>query len=71
MMFLIKCGCGCHFTILKRSENVRSIRCQSCGKGISVDVDSDFLTVEAALAEKGLTIHLLPGNATFEVKFPV
>ena len=69
-MFLIKCQCGCFFTINQKLPVVRNeFTCQSCKKSISLCNSLSSKEVQCELEKAGMTLQVIPDNAKITVSF--
>lgn len=70
-MVLIKCKCGCFFTI-KDSDilNTKRFRCQSCDNNVFVnDYECGLKDVQQAFSESEMTLQKIPDNAKITITF--
>ena len=68
-MFLIKCDCGCIFTVKKEALSQYKLRCQNCKKEIRFYDISNVLESSKELFDDGLTISAIPDDAKITVTF--
>lgn len=65
-MLLVKCKCGCFFTINTEALDDRPIQCQNCKERIQLTEKSE---VSKFGTKSGITISAIPDNAKITVTF--
>jgi hypothetical protein len=71
-MLLIKCKCGCLFTIKDDTSPSPSpyLKCQNCNTRVQYSPDSYELSlIKNDFAEAGMTVQKIPDNADFTITF--
>lgn len=70
-MFLLKCSCGCFFTLKPPSENRwgTTRRCPNCGKTVTWYSSLELCELDKAVADAGMTMQIIPDNAKLTVTF--
>lgn len=68
-MFLVKCKCGCLFTIKKEALSRSYLTCQNCRESIRLMDFSNVVESSKILEEDGATVSYIPDNAKIEVRF--
>lgn len=67
-MLLIKCKCGCRFTLDESRKRNHYIRCPNCEERFQVDEDSRLNQLGEFL-ESVESVSRIPENAKIEVSF--
>jgi hypothetical protein len=67
-MILVKCKCGCHFTVsdetfLKRSN----LACMNCSNGVKFTQNTRLDTLADDLKDSGMDIYRLPDDAEIKI----
>lgn len=70
IMFLIKCKCGCFFTLKKESLTLDFYQCLNCKNNIPVSAYTLDMN-NPDLASKTQSISYIPDNAKITVAFDV
>ena len=68
-MFLVKCSCGCFFTVKAESLDLDGLDCPNCRKYIELGKRGRVADVFGEQGEPGITIHAIPDNAKLTVTF--
>lgn len=70
-MLLVKCKCGCHFTL--SNDWVQKIRknptCPNCLECIPFDPHAEVCNTQTGLEQAGATVSAVPDDAKFTVTF--
>ena len=69
-MLLVKCKCGCKFTLSETRERKHYIHCPDCQ--IQLTEESECLPVILGELEKNAdSVSMIPDGAKFEVSFDI
>ena len=68
-MLLVKCKCGCFFTVKESSLSAHDLQCQNCKEKIRLWDTSNVLESSKDFAESGITVSAIPDNAKIAVSF--
>ena len=70
-MFLLKCSCGCFFTLNPPVENRwgTTRKCPNCGKDIIWYNSLEISAMDSFLKEAGMTMQIIPDDAKITVTF--
>lgn len=70
-MFLIKCKCGCVFTLKEtRIDDQEAVKCPDCHKSFHLNNYSSTDGI-LALQERGITVDRIPDSSKVSVKFDI
>lgn len=70
-MVLIKCKCGCLFTVQNKildGSGYKTFTCQNCDSKVRSSALSPLCDFRHDLAEAGFSVHVLPDNAQIDVR---
>ena len=70
-MLLVKCSCGCFFSISDKvaaSDRVR-LQCQNCGKKLLIESIMEKGAYDDAFADAGMKAFTIPDGAEVQVRF--
>lgn len=71
-MVLIKCTCGCFFTLNKEGlENRRPRKCPNCNKPLPLDEYTTLHDATELLPSDGVQVKIIPDDAKISVAFTV
>lgn len=68
-MLLVKCSCGCIFTIMSDNLSRRPLQCQNCRSEIPLLDISNVLESKQELETSGVSVNYIPDNAKITVTF--
>lgn len=68
-MFMVKCKCGCFFTVTKQAVSRNPFRCQNCKEDIFFTDVSNILESSPQFDEAGIAIRSIPDTAKITVTF--
>lgn len=68
-MLLIKCKCGCFFTMKTDSLTRGACRCQNCGADIPLLSSFTIEELEMELSKVGASVQSFPDNGKITVEF--
>lgn len=65
-MLLIKCDCGCHFTVKNDFFNSsHRLGCQNCRKTFYITSNSEICEIISELHKNGFELYNLPDDSEF------
>ena len=67
-MLLIRCSCGCLFTV-KELSRFASLICQNCGANIPLTPQTDLKDYISLSASSGFSVSMIPDDAEIDVSF--
>lgn len=69
-MFLIRCKCGCLFTVTEKSflGNYKLV-CQNCRSVVPFEKYDSLSEVEEKTSRAGFSVEVVPDNTKFTVSF--
>lgn len=68
-MFLVKCKCGCFFTVKKESLSRYNLQCQNCKEKIHLFDSSSVLDSSKDLEASAITVNYIPDDSKITVTF--
>lgn len=68
-MLLVKCKCGCLFSIKETSLSPYNLQCQNCKEKIHLWDNSNVLESAKEFLEAGITVSAIPDDAKITVTF--
>lgn len=72
-MILVKCSCGCHFTLQNKTLNselaTHPFICPNCHASLNLHPLENSIEMARAVSSSGFEVHVLPDNAKFDVSY--
>lgn len=68
-MFLVKCSCGCFFTVKPENLSKNPLQCPNCKKQIHLTDVSNVLESMPVLQGETVSVSYIPDSASFTVAF--
>jgi len=66
-MCLFRCKCGCFFSVKEITHSYP--RCPNCDNHVSISYYSDIREINNALKGSGMTMQMIPDDATVKISF--
>ena len=72
-MLLVKCSCGCMFTVKYPREDRKDIllRCSNCDKSCEIGRWTELSQIPDRLAKSEMCVQVIPDDAKINVTFSV
>lgn len=73
MMVVLKCKCGCFFsvrkTVMNRGGDELVFACQNCGNSLKFKKGCELFNLSPDLERAGFTAHVIPDDAQIGIRF--